>query len=295
MAFVWTRGQGLVRLADPLPSQALPISANAVAFDGATIVGSAQDLGRGSEGYVWTRSHGITGLGNTAGTSSIPTAVAPMTGLVVGTLETAKGMKPFRWKPGAGLQVLPGLPPGLQAEIYGISADGNVIVGRAWPDGSLRTRGWAFRWTERNGFLNLEASRGDDYYVGSTATDVSADGRVVIGDNIFDGRRQAFRWTAELGMVALGILSREAASEATGISGDGRIVVGQSGSRPFWWQQGHGLQDLRIVLETRYGMATLLQGWQLETINAISADGLVLVGQGKNPSGEADGWIIDLR
>ena len=294
MAFVWIRGQGVIHLAEPLPSQALPISVNAVSPNGDMVVGTAQDLGRGNEGYIWGRDRPTTGLGNAPGTSSIPTGLAP-TGLVVGTMETAMGIKPFRWTAKDGLQLLPGLPPGLQAEVYGISSDGNVIVGRAWLTGSQRTRGWAFRWTESEGFRNLEPPRGDDYFIGSTATDVSSGGQVVVGDNIFDGRRQAFRWTSDRGMVPLGILKGEKASEATAISGDGRVVLGQSGSRPFWWDEARGLRDLRAVLETDYGMEQALQGWQLESVNAISADGRVLAGQGRNPTGEPEGWIIELR
>lgn len=295
MAFLWTRDRGLIHLADPLPSLARPISANAVGPSGAMIVGSSEDLGRGSEGYVWTGDRTIAGLGHKPGTSSIPAAVAPATGVVVGTLDTPEGARPFRWTANEGLRLLPHLPPALQAEIYGISADGSTIVGRAWRTGNQRTRGWAFRWTEREGFINLETSRDDDYYVGSTATGTSSDGRVVVGDNIFDGRRQAFRWTSDRGMVPLGVLSGEKASEARAVSGDGRVVVGQSASRPFWWEEGRGLLDLRKMLETDYGMGDALRGWRLDTVNAISADGRVLVGQGVNPAGEAEGWIIDLR
>lgn len=292
MAFSWTRDRGLAHLSDTLPSNARPISANAVSPSGDTIVGSTVDIGRGNEGYVWVRDRPITGLGNAEG-SSIPTAVAM--GVVVGTLDTPKGARPFRWTANDGLRLHPPLASGIQAEVYGISSDGKVIIGRAWWTGSQRDRGWALRWSERDGLVNLEPPRNDDYLVGSTATAVSGDGLVVVGDNIFDGRRNAFRWTSDRGMVRLGILPGDKASEARAVTGDGGIVVGQSGSRPFWWDSGHGLRDLRTMLETDYGMAPSLRGWQLETVTGISADGRVLVGQGRNPAGEAEGWIIDLR
>ena len=295
IAFLWTKDSGLVRLVDPLPNQARPASANAVSNGGSLIVGSTQDIGRGSEGYAWITGRGITGLGSPPGTSSVPTAIAPSTGLVVGTLDTAKGSKPFRWTSSSGMEPVSRLPIGLQAEAYAISADGSVLVGRAWQNGTQRTRGWAFRWTDRDGFVNLEAARDDDYYAGSTAVAVSADGQVVVGDNIFGGRRQAFRWTQERGMVALGCLSGEESSEPRAVSGDGRVILGQSGSRPFWWDDRGGLRDLQTVLENEQGMGTSLRGWQLQSVTGISADGRVLVGQGRNPAGEPDGWIVDLR
>ena len=295
IAFLWTKDHGLVRLVDPLPNQARPASANAVSNGGSLIVGSVQDIGRGSEGYLWIAGRGITGLGSPPGTSSVPTAIVPTTGLVVGTLDTGKGAKPFRWTSSSGMEPVSRLPIGLQAEAYAISADGSVMVGRAWQNGTQRTRGWAFRWTDRDGFVNLESARDDDYYAGSTAVAVSTDGQVVVGDNIFGGRRQAFRWTPERGMVALSVLPGEESSEARAVSGDGRVVLGQSGSRPFWWDERGGLRDLQTVLENELGMAKILRGWQLQSVTGISADGRVLVGQGSNPAGEPEGWIVDLR
>lgn len=294
MAFSWTRDRGLAHLSDVLPNQARPTSANAVSQAGDLIAGSTADMGRGSEGYVWVRDRPMTGLGNTEG-SSIPSGVAAAGGVVVGTIDTPKGARPFRWTTSDGLRLHPTLAAGLQAEVYGISGDGKIIVGRAWWTGSQRDRGWAFRWSEREGLINLEASRNDDYLVGSEATAVSADGQVVVGDNIFDGRRQAFRWTSGRGMVPIGILTGDKASEAKAVTGNGAIVVGQSGSRPFWWDAEHGLRELRTMLESDHGMASGLRGWQLESVNGISADGRVIVGQGRNPAGEAEGWIIDLR
>ena len=292
--FSWTQPGGLKRLGT-LPSGAKALSANAVGPEGKVIVGSSEDLGKGSEGFVWTPETGMVGLGGPHGISSVPSAVASGNGLIVGISETTGGIKPFRWTPQSGLQPLPNMPPRLRAEVYGVSSDGSVLVGRAWLTGIERTRGWAYRWTETDGFMNLEPPRGDDYYVGSTATALSADGRVVVGDSVFNGTRQAFRWTKESGMVALGTLPGETYSEARALSGDGLVVVGQSGSRPFIWDQRRGLRDLQKVLESDYGLSEGLGGWKLTAVNAMSADGLVLVGEGVNPSGKPEGWVLNLR
>jgi probable HAF family extracellular repeat protein len=271
------------------------MSANAISPGGKIIVGSSEDLGRGSEGFAWTPENGMVGLGGLQGISSVPSAISSGSGLIVGISETTEGVKPFRLTFGEGMQPLPRVPRGLQAEVYGVSSDGSVVVGRAWLTGSQRTRGWASRWTEPEGFVNLESSRDDDYYAGSTAAAVSADGRIVVGDNVFGGRRQAFRWTKDGGMVALGILPGEKYSEALAVSADGRVVVGQSGSRPFIWDERHGMRDLRKALESDYGLGEGLSGWQLNALNGMSADGTVLVGRGVNPSGGPEGWVINLR
>jgi uncharacterized membrane protein len=293
MAFTWTRGEGLRHLAAPLSSQALPVSANAMSRSGDAIVGSTQDLGQGSEGYLWRPPANIIGLGNEHAASSIPMAIAG--DVVVGMVERAGIIKPFHWSSGAGLRPFTGFSSSLQAEVNGMSADGRTIVGRAWWTGSQRMRGWAFRWTEGDGIANLERSREDDYNVGSRATAVSGDGMVVVGDNIVGRRREAFRWTVRTGMVSLGVLAGEGFSEAHSVTDDGQIIVGQSGTRPFWWDGRRGLRDLRELLESEFGMAESLRGWRLENVTVISADGHVLAGQGVNPAGEPEGWIIDLH
>lgn len=96
-------------------------------------------------------------------------------------------------------------------------------------------------------------------------------------------------------MVSLGVLAGDGFSEAHAVTGDGHIIVGQSGARPFWWDGRRGLRDLRELLESEYGMQESLRGWRLESVTVISADGRVLAGQGVNPAGEPEGWIIDLH
>ena len=46
----------------------------------------------------------------------------------------------------------------------------------------------------------------------------------------FFGRNEAFRWTAETGLVSLGLLPGDTFSEARGVSADGAVVVGVSES-----------------------------------------------------------------
>ncbi|GAG91457.1 unnamed protein product, partial [marine sediment metagenome] len=75
---------------------------------------------------------------------------------------------------------------------------------------------------------------------GSIAADVTPDGSVVVGRSSRGSGKEAFRWTAEEGMVGLGDLPGSIFfSGATGVSSDGSIVVGYghsaSGQKGFRW------------------------------------------------------------
>ena len=59
----------------------------------------------------------------------------------------------------------------------GVSADGSVIVGTRHTDNGYTNE--AFRWTQSSGIVGLGFLANDHH--GSIATDVSADGSVVVG------------------------------------------------------------------------------------------------------------------
>ena len=86
-------------------------------------------------------------------------------------------------------------------------------------------------------------------------------------------------------------------SEATAVSGDGSAIVGwacnaQYATEAFIWDQDHGMRHLRDVLDNIPGLD--LPGWQLGLPTAMSADGLTIVGNGTNPVGNEEAWIVRL-
>lgn len=171
------------------------------------------------------------------------------------------------------------------ALIGGLTADGGAFVGSVYRSygQSIYT---GFIWTPTGGIQpagNAEINRpltGNQYY---TASDVSADGSVIVGkaangvsDTAFS--RRAYRWTADAGFENLD--DENFASEATSVSGDGSVIVGyigDTGGQPFRWTEETGLVGLGW-----------LEGGNAEANNratGVSWDGSVVVGEAK-PGGK---------
>jgi probable HAF family extracellular repeat protein len=108
----------------------------------------------------------------------------------------------------------------------------------------------------------------------SLALDVSSDGKVVVGRGRSELGDEAFRWTAQTGMVGLGAFSGgNSGSRAFGVSGDGSVVVGISdsagGNEAFRWTAAAGMQPLRHPLQPQIRIFRAVD---------ISRDGTVIVG-----------------
>jgi uncharacterized membrane protein len=203
-----------------------------------------------------------------------------------------------RWEAGV-MQRRDIVPGSLNTRATAVSADGSVTVG--W--GDLRTdtiSDWtldyppsshqAFRW-EGESFIRLDFDE---------ATDVSADGSVIIGMYWIDptvpgGVREGVRWED-------GTLTTLGQFPGTGtprlhplaVSADGSVIVGSanSGSKAFIWDDANGVRYLKVVLENNFNLD--LAGWGSMVAKDISADGSVIVGYGNNPEGNNEAWMAIL-
>jgi uncharacterized membrane protein len=86
-------------------------------------------------------------------------------------------------------------------------------------------------------------------------------------------------------------------SQAIATNFDGSIVVGQSRTSllepdAFIWTQSGGMRNLQEMLITDYGLGAELAGWRLWGANDISDDGMVIVGDGRGPSGAIEGFVV---
>ncbi len=101
-------------------------------------------------------------------------------------------------------------------------------------------------------------------------------------------------------MTGLGDLpGGEFFSWAQDVSRDGSIVVGYSTvsgdinhqeHEAFLWTEKTGMVNLKTILETEYGLD--LTEWTLYEANCISDDGTTISGNGFNPDGVIEGWIV---
>lgn len=213
--------------------------ATGVSGDGSVVVGRGfTDLGQ--EAFRWTSSTGMVGLGDLDGGAhwSRATAISDDGTTVVGAGYPTFGQEAFRWTEDEGMISLGDLPGGSREAIANaVSANGSVIVGY----GTTSRGEEAFRWTEDGGMVSLGGlSEGLTDQLGrpalilSDATEVSADGSIVLGRS-YDGTAHVpFIWDSANGMrdlndfmVELGLdLPGWTLSSVQDISADGLTLIG---------------------------------------------------------------------
>jgi probable HAF family extracellular repeat protein len=215
---------------------------------------------------------------------------------IVGDSSSLSGMQAFRWREGAGMEGLGYLNGGALSEAWGVSGDGAVVVGRGKSASPVTLE--AFIWTPSGGMQGLGflgSFRGRQPL--SEARAVSGDGSVVVGGSSspLGIYAEAFRWTESEGMQGLGF-GYGYASEARGVSEEGSVVVGSIwsdfGEEAFIWDVSHGMRRLQDVLTSEYNID--LTGWTLNCATGVSSDGMTIVGYGRNPDWNAEGWIARL-
>jgi probable HAF family extracellular repeat protein len=150
----------------------------------------------------------------------------------------------FRWTSGTGIVNLGFLSGGNSAQVYGMNADGTVIVGNS----NSSTDIYAYRWTTGSGMVSLGVLSGDDFSYGAG---VSGDGLVVVGVSSNSSSAGAFRWTVGDGMQYLGALSGGVNSEAYAANHDGSFIVGQADddttTLPMYWTSASGLVSIGLL------------------------------------------------
>ncbi|KVU59974.1 hypothetical protein [Burkholderia ubonensis] len=194
-----------------------------------------------------------------------------------GNVDGVYGSRAFLWTEKSGDRLLPTSSAGepRMDMAWGVTEDGQTIVGSigtllSTPDGQ-RVDSEAVRWTnggssiERLGFLE-----GDDT---SSASSISADGRVVTGEssNSRSGESRVYVWTRQSGMRSLAALLEAAGisvgtldlMRVIGVSPDGQTITGQGyrvddpNGTPQFWQVHIDAATLRSLPPASPGSDTL--------------------------------------
>lgn len=259
---LWTHDGGLFDLNAFFSSTRIQVGD--VSRDGVILAGGNLD---GRSGFRWNR---ITGAIDT-----IPTiddrpysnlnvnAISPSGEYVVGrnNANMLVGMtseyEAFVWSQKNGSRGLGDFPGGdYYSEATGVS-DNGVVVGYSYIEGAPM----AFRWTEAEGMQPLgELTPG----CGSIARDISADGRVIVGNSCPYGSyadEAAFIWTAEHGMQNLSEIAKN---------------------------------TYQINLNDRNGDFYYHKEWQLRDAVGVSDDGKTIIGNGYTPKEEYKSWTLRL-
>lgn len=289
----WTRADGIQGMG--LPSGIQFSTGAGVSLGGAFICGYHENLSLVYRAYRWSSAAGAyQDLGAVPG--GFPNSFAQgisrdgKTVVGFGRVGIAGNGLGFIWRDGVGMFSLGDLPGGaVNSVALGVSGDGQVAVGSS--DDAESTR--PVMWREGAGLTVLPDLPGGTNY--GAALTASNDGRFIAGFSNTSRGYEAALWK-DYGTVAVTIGDLPGGSVysiATGLTDDSSMVVGYSnaaaGERGFIWDAAHGIRDAKTVLQTQYGLN--LAGWTIGRVDAISADGRVLVGEGTDPRGNFQGWV----
>ena len=193
---------------------------NSISGDGSTIVGAT------STGlpFFWTITGGAQVLNLSPDCRTSGACATNFDGSIIAgsIIWNSGGCNAFRWSQSNGLQLL-----GFNGSSNAISGDGSTIVGRQYDSIQFHACSWDSNGVQKDlGRLQTEA----------VATSLTDTGKIIVGYNSDYGgsNKNAFLWTADLGMVNLhdylastGVdMSHWTQLLKVSISGDGSTLAG---------------------------------------------------------------------
>lgn len=204
-AFRWTAATG-VSLIGVLPGD-IESGASSVSADGNTVVGSSENS-TGDRAFIWKPASGMVDIGHLPNCNNSRATDVSADGTTVvgasgtGTYGGGDYQEAFRWTIEGSMQGLGHIgttQEDSKSFAIGVSGDGAVVVGKCNTDSGLR----AFIWRDGKMFdlkevletiygLNLSG------WTLSSASDISADGRTIVGNGTNPNGNQS-AWVAHLG------------------------------------------------------------------------------------------------
>jgi uncharacterized membrane protein len=277
----WTLATGAVDLG--LTPGASGGSLSGVSNDGVTAAGFMV-VGAGPIAVRWTEATGFETLPQDTAAAAGAGAVNADGSVIAGSLEFPGVFPACRWVSGV-LEPIGYSPLTNYASPAAISDDGNTIVGESG--------GLAFRWTPLGGFETLPVPVSQTpgvTYLGALALGVSADGTVIggiVGSYSYTGGFVAhpfLPWRYIDGVFHLQQFTTETVTQVRGITSDGLVLYGAArfgsevSTRAVLWA---GTLPSQRLDQQLLSLGADLTGWELESVEAISADRATLVGRGR--------------
>jgi uncharacterized membrane protein len=229
--------------------------------DGTTVVGGAgfEPVGHpyGEWLIQWSQSQGMAFVSTPwEYGGSVAAAGVSSTGTIVGCYDNYRS---------PGFYYGFGYPASHPTTPFAISPGGDFVVGGEWMYGSAG----AFRWSAQGGYQVL----GGD--IDSVAKDVSADGAMIVGGQVFSTGR-GFVWTPTSGLTFVGGLPGAPTPDCDlfAVAADGSLAAGWAFNasglhQPVRWLPGRGLRIINNLAGTPEGSAL-----------DVSGNGDVIVGAG---------------
>ena len=306
-AFRWTV-DGELEALGMLPGYTASSQAYAVSADGSVVVGqSLKADGKTGRAFIWTAESGMQPLGDLPDwvTSSQASGVSADGRTVVGIAE---GRDPnyvgektlcFYWTAEEGFHLfgdfLPAAEVGTKCWAYGVSGNGQVVVGEARYDiVDLQPALEGFRFTRDTGLVPLGFV--DPQNPQSSAASASATGSVIGGASLTKQGLLTFgspmRWSTSVGptWLAYGSLGVTRA-----VSADGSHMAGGAGDpgTAFVWDIDNGYRNLYGLL-TELGLYEGLEGHSPISVYGMSGDGHVVVGSAGGTGGLVRAYYVRL-
>jgi uncharacterized membrane protein len=258
-----------------------PGSATDVSADGSIVTGTRQN----DEVFRWTQSTGETLLGH----SSITYPKISADGSTIIGASSGTGQTAFRWRAATGIQLLPLTPSAGSATAADLSADGSEIVGATGvPTNASLPVVW-------HNDLSYTIPGPLPAVPNHELTAINPAGTVAFGVHIGQAGTDAFRWTAQTGIVDLGFPhSGNPIPIPTACSANGDIFIGQTfGGQCFVWRLGTEPRTMDDILTNDFGID--LGNLQLIHASDMTPDGRTIVGIGQDAvTGAFQGWVVTL-
>ncbi len=290
--FYWTQGNPVVLLRDSSGNILGDLyEATSVSGDGSVIVGGNPTPGFA---FAFRWANGVAapipqlkGIVSTA--NSVSTDGTIIAGDISPTVSNPSGFT----LTGTTLEIIPPSSLNLMTSGTIMSANGAVVAGAIANGNGTIT---AYQW-QNGALIQWPGSTKED----SSPEAVSPDGSLVVGvaDVGSGGSPEPFEWTNGA-VTTLALPSGYIQGSAMGVSTDGSTIVGSISKNAltntaFIWTQTDGIQNLEQVLTTDDGLGARLTGWTLTKATAITPDGNTIVGDGIDPQGQQEGWIVNLK